>query len=127
MSISIKNSDTFVKEFHGNRHRQGAILTNLHFSTTLFYHCAQIIIITLKISILLQLLLLLVSVYRYETEVTEPKLVETEAEILHKCIKDKAYNHDEIVRILTTRSKAHLTATFYRFRDVYSTPITKVN
>ncbi|KMT17075.1 hypothetical protein BVRB_2g041320 [Beta vulgaris subsp. vulgaris] len=72
-----------------------------------------------------KLLLLLVSVYRYETEVTEPKLVETEAEILHKCIKDKAYNHDEIVRILTTRSKAHLTATFYRFRDVYSTPITK--
>ena len=67
------------------------------------------------------------SVHRYETDVSEPKLVEAEAEILHKCIKDKAYNHDEITRILTTRSKAQLTATFYRFRDVYSTPITKVN
>lgn len=72
-----------------------------------------------------KLLLLLVSVHRYETEVSEPKLVEAEAEILHKCIKDKAYNHDEIIRILTTRSKAQLTATFYRFRDVYSAPITK--
>ncbi|KNA08231.1 hypothetical protein SOVF_164450 [Spinacia oleracea] len=72
-----------------------------------------------------KLLLLLVSVYRYETEESDPKLVQAEAEILHKCIKDKAYNHDEIIRILTTRSKAHLTATFYRFRDVYSTPITK--
>lgn len=72
-----------------------------------------------------KLLLLLVSVHRYESEASEPKLVEAEAEILHKCIKDKAYNHDEIIRIITTRSKVHLTATFYRYRDVYSTPITK--
>jgi len=74
----------------------------------------------------LQLLLLLVGVYRYETEETDKKLAEAEAEILHNCIKEKNYNHDEIVRILTTRSKAQLVATFYRFRDVYGTPITKV-
>lgn len=72
-----------------------------------------------------KLLLLLVSVYRYETEETDAKLASAEAEILHKCIQDKSYNHDEIVRILTTRSKAQLVATFYRFRDVYGTPITK--
>lgn len=72
-----------------------------------------------------KLLLLLVSVYRYETEETDKKLADAEAEILHNCIKEKNYNHDEIIRILTTRSKAQLVATFYRFRDVYSTPITK--
>lgn len=72
-----------------------------------------------------KLLLLLVSVYRYETVETDKKLAEAEAEILHKCIKDKNYNHDEIVRIVTTRSKAQLVATFYRFRDVYGTAITK--
>ncbi|KAL2898235.1 Annexin-like protein RJ4 [Bienertia sinuspersici] len=71
------------------------------------------------------LLLLLVSVYRYETAESEPKLVASEAETLHKCIKDKEYNHDEVIRILTTRSKVQLIATFYRYRDVYSTPITK--
>lgn len=76
---------------------------------------------------LLQLLVLLVSVHRYESEVTDRKLAEAEAKTLHDCIKEKDYTHDEIIRILTTRSKAQLTATFYRFRDVYGTPITKVN
>ena len=50
-----------------------------------------------------KLLLLLVSIYRYETE---KKLAEAESEILHNCIKEKNYNHDDIVRILTTRTKA---------------------
>ncbi|XP_010670505.3 annexin-like protein RJ4 [Beta vulgaris subsp. vulgaris] len=68
-----------------------------------------------------KLLLLLVSVYRHETEVSEPELVKAEAEILHNCIKDKAYNHDQIIRILTTRSKAQLISTFYCFGDVYGT------
>ncbi|KAH9610291.1 hypothetical protein KSS87_005661 [Heliosperma pusillum] len=72
-----------------------------------------------------QLLLLLVSVHRHESEVTNPKLAEAEAEILHECIKDKKYNHDEVVRILTTRSKSQLVATFYQFRDAYGAPITK--
>lgn len=83
--------------------------------------------ITAKYSLLLQLLLLLVSVYRHETEVSEPKLVKAEAEILHNCIKDKAYNHDHIIRILTTRSKAQLISTFYCFGDVYGTSFAEVN
>lgn len=73
-----------------------------------------------------KLLLLLVSVYRHETEVPEPKLVEAEAEILQECIKDKAYNHDEIIRIVTTRSKAQLISTFYHFGDTCGTPITEI-
>ncbi|KAL9239945.1 hypothetical protein vseg_014216 [Gypsophila vaccaria] len=72
-----------------------------------------------------KLVLLLVSVHRYESEVTDRKLAEAEAKILHNCFKDKEYNHDEVIRILTTRSKAQLVATFYRFRDVFGTPITK--
>ncbi|KAL9247751.1 hypothetical protein vseg_021149 [Gypsophila vaccaria] len=72
-----------------------------------------------------KLVLLLVSVHRYESEVTNAKLAEEEAEILHNCIKDKEYHHDEIIRILTTRSKAQLVATFYRYRDAYGTPIAK--
>ncbi|XP_057524565.1 annexin-like protein RJ4 [Amaranthus tricolor] len=72
------------------------------------------------------LLLLLVSVYRHDTEESEPKLVEAEAEILHNCIKDKDYKHDEIIRILTTRSKAHLVSTFYRFQDISGTSITEI-
>ncbi|XP_074284689.1 annexin-like protein RJ4, partial [Silene latifolia] len=73
----------------------------------------------------LQLVVLLVSVHRFESEVTDRKLAEAEAKILHECIQDNKYNHDEIIRILTTRSKAQLVATFYRFRDVFGTPITK--
>ncbi|GAB2287903.1 hypothetical protein Dimus_022258 [Dionaea muscipula] len=72
-----------------------------------------------------KLLLLLVSAYRYVTEVTDHKLAEAEAEILHNCVKEKAYTHDEIIRILGTRSKAQLVATFYRYRDVYGTSINK--
>lgn len=86
----------------------------------------RFVIITSRNSLLLQLLLLLVSVYRYETEVSEPKLVESEAELLHKYIKDKEYNHDEIIRILTTRSKIQLISTFYRFGDICETPIVEV-
>ncbi|GAB4827406.1 hypothetical protein Ancab_034291 [Ancistrocladus abbreviatus] len=72
-----------------------------------------------------KLLVLLVSAYRYETDATDSRLVETEADILRKAIKDKAYNNDEIIRILGTRSKAQLVATFYRYRDAHGAPITK--
>lgn len=72
-----------------------------------------------------KLLLLLVSVYRYESEETDKKLAEQEAEILHSCIDEKNYNHDEILRILTTRSKAQLVAIFYHFKDAYGTSITE--
>ncbi|XP_021750659.1 annexin-like protein RJ4 [Chenopodium quinoa] len=76
-----------------------------------------------------KLLLLLVSVYRYdsyETEVTDPKLVEADAKILEDCFKDKEYNHDEVIRILTTRSKAHLVSTFFRYDNISGTPLVEV-
>ncbi|GAB4831751.1 hypothetical protein Ancab_005763 [Ancistrocladus abbreviatus] len=72
-----------------------------------------------------RLLVLLVSAYRYESDATDPKLSEIEADVFHKAIKDKTYNDDEIVRIIGTRSKAQLVTTFYRYRDVHGTSINK--
>lgn len=68
----------------------------------------------------------LVSAYRYNGEEINAKLAKNEAEILHEAIKDKAFNNDEVIRILSTRSKAQLTATFNRYRDDQGISITKV-
>ena len=76
--------------------------------------------------IALQLLLLLVSAYRHETNETDAKLAEAEAEILNKAIKDKTYNHDDVLRIVATRNKEQLVATFFRYQDVYGDSIIKV-
>lgn len=65
-------------------------------------------------------------VYRYSGNEIDAKLAQAEAEILHNAIKKKEYNHDEIVRILSTRSKAQLIATFNRYKDEHGTAITKV-
>jgi len=71
-------------------------------------------------------MLLLVSVHRFESDTTDVKLAEKEAEILHDCIKKKEFKHEEIIRIITTRNKTQLIATFYRFKNAYNTPVTKV-
>ena len=71
-------------------------------------------------------MLLLVSVHRFESDITDVKLAEKEAEILHDCIKKKEFKHEEIIRIVTTRNKTQLIATFYRFKNAYNTPVTKV-
>jgi hypothetical protein len=54
-------------------------------------------------------------------------LAHSEAKILHEKIHKKAYSDDEIIRILTTRSKAQLLATFNSYKDQFSHPINKVN
>ncbi|KAL3719127.1 hypothetical protein ACJRO7_004128 [Eucalyptus globulus] len=72
-----------------------------------------------------KLLVGLVSAYRFEGEEINARLANSEADVLHNAIKDKAFNHDEVIRILTTRSKAQLRATFNRYRDDQGTSITK--
>ncbi|KAI9072041.1 hypothetical protein K1719_023981 [Acacia pycnantha] len=67
----------------------------------------------------------LVSSYRYEGEEINARLAQTEANILHDALKHKNGNHEEVIRILTTRSKAQLVATFNRYRDDHATSITK--
>lgn len=67
------------------------------------------------------------SAFRYNGDEINARLAKTEAEILHDAIKDKVLNHEEVIRILSTRSKAQLLATFNRYRDEHSTSITKVH
>lgn len=64
--------------------------------------------------------------YRYDGPEINETLAKSEADILHEAIKDKIFNHEEVIRILTTRSKAQLKASFNRYRDEHGTSITKV-
>ena len=53
-------------------------------------------------------------------------LAKSEAKMLHEKIKGKDYNHEEVIRILTTRSKAQLLATFNDYKNQFGNPINKV-
>ncbi|XP_054811899.1 annexin-like protein RJ4 isoform X2 [Prosopis cineraria] len=72
-----------------------------------------------------QLLVGLVSSYRFEGDEMNARLAQTEANILHDALKRKSGNHEEVIRILTTRSKTQLVATFNRYKDDHGTSITK--
>jgi annexin D len=73
-----------------------------------------------------QLLVGLVSSFRYEGDEINPKLAQTEANIIHESVKEKKGNNEEVIRILTTRSKTQLVATFNRYRDEHGISISKV-
>lgn len=68
----------------------------------------------------------LAGVYRYDSGEIDPRLAKSEANVLHTAIKDKVVKHDEITRIVGTRSKAQLIATFNCYKDEYGASITKV-
>ncbi|KAK4285392.1 hypothetical protein QN277_002094 [Acacia crassicarpa] len=70
-----------------------------------------------------QLLVGLVTSYRYVGEEINARLAQSEAEILHEAIKEKKGREEEVIRILTTRSKTQLLATFNRYREAHETPI----
>ncbi|VAI49210.1 unnamed protein product [Triticum turgidum subsp. durum] len=72
-----------------------------------------------------ELLVPLVSAYRYDGPEVNTSLAHSEAKLLNGKINEKAYSDDEVVRILTTRSKAQLLATFNSYNDQFSHPITK--
>ncbi|KAK1319875.1 hypothetical protein QJS10_CPB04g00377 [Acorus calamus] len=72
-----------------------------------------------------KLLVALVSSYRYDGQEINTKLASSEAKILHDAIVNKTFSHDEIIRILGTRSKVQLNATFNCYKDEFSTSITK--
>ncbi|XP_058721762.1 annexin-like protein RJ4 isoform X1 [Vicia villosa] len=73
-----------------------------------------------------QLLVGLVSSYRYEGDEINPKLAQTEAGIIHESLKEKkGNNEEEVIRILTTRSKTQLVATFNRYRDEHGVSVSK--
>ncbi|KAL5191097.1 Annexin-like protein RJ4 [Glycine soja] len=74
---------------------------------------------------LFALLVGLVSSFRYGGSEINAKLAQSEADALHEAIKNKNKSNDEIIRILTTRSKTQLVATFNRYRDDHGIAITK--
>ncbi|KAJ4765275.1 Annexin [Rhynchospora pubera] len=72
-----------------------------------------------------KLLLPLVSAYRYEGEEVNMHLAKSEAKLLHDKISDKAYSDEEVIRVLTTRSKPQLIATFNQYNNEFGNPINK--
>ncbi|MGD7201629.1 annexin, partial [Ralstonia pseudosolanacearum] len=72
-----------------------------------------------------KLLVPLVSTYRYEGPEVNMRLAKSEAKILRDHVSDKEYSHDEVIRILTTRSKAQLLATLNHYNDEYGNVLTK--
>ncbi|EOA21149.1 hypothetical protein CARUB_v10001496mg [Capsella rubella] len=72
-----------------------------------------------------KLLLPLVSTFRYDGDEVNMTLARSEAKILHKKIEEKAYADDDLIRILTTRSKAQIGATLNHFNNSFGTSITK--
>lgn len=73
-----------------------------------------------------QLLVSLVTALRYEGEEVNMESASDEAKILHEKISDKAYSDEELIRILSIRSKTQLIATFNQYRDKFGNAINKV-
>ncbi|KAF7829930.1 annexin D1 [Senna tora] len=72
-----------------------------------------------------KLLLPLVSSYRYEGDEVNMTLAKTEAKLLHEKISKKAYNDDDLIRILATRSRAQINATLNHYKDEFGQDINK--
>ncbi|GFP96869.1 annexin d1 [Phtheirospermum japonicum] len=72
-----------------------------------------------------KLLVPLVSSYRYGGDDVNLTLAKSEAKILHEKISEKAYNCDDVIRILTTRSKAQINATVNQYNNLFGNDIKK--
>lgn len=73
-----------------------------------------------------QILVSLVSSYRYDKEVVESYVAKTEVTKLHEAIKAKKFDDDEFLRILSTRNTFQLRKTFQLYKESYGTSIDKV-
>lgn len=63
---------------------------------------------------------------RYDGDEVNNTLAKAEAKILREKITDKAYNDDDFIRIISTRSKAQLNATLNHYNNSYGNAINKV-
>ncbi|KAK7385302.1 hypothetical protein VNO78_31018 [Psophocarpus tetragonolobus] len=72
-----------------------------------------------------KLLVPLVSSHRYEGDEVNLTLAKTEAKLLHEKISSKAYNDDDFIRILATRSRAQINATLNHYKDAFGKDINK--
>ena len=73
-----------------------------------------------------QLLVGLVTAYRYDGHDVDAKLAQSEAKILIETIVEKKENYEEAIRILTTRSKRQITATIRYCKEFHGVSISKV-
>lgn len=67
------------------------------------------------------------SAYRYNGADVDLSLAKSEAERLERAIRDKTFYHEDVVRILTTRSRPQLVATFNHYKDAYGISISEVH
>jgi hypothetical protein len=75
----------------------------------------------------LQLLVSLVSSYRYAGEHVDTDVAKLEAAQLSEAIRErKLHGDDDVVRIISTRSKSQLGATFQQYREGQGTDIAEV-
>ncbi|URE24493.1 ANX [Musa troglodytarum] len=72
-----------------------------------------------------KLLIPLVSSYRYEGIEVSRKLAKSDAKMLYEKITEKAYSHEELIWIITTRSKAQLIATINHYKNEYGKSVIK--
>ncbi|XP_020588677.1 annexin D1-like [Phalaenopsis equestris] len=72
-----------------------------------------------------KLLLPLLTAYRYGGPEVNLSLAKSEAKQLHDKIGGKAYADEEVIRVLTTRSKAQLEATFNAYYNEFGHSINK--
>ncbi|KAL1540471.1 Annexin Gh1 [Salvia divinorum] len=72
-----------------------------------------------------KLLVPLVSSYRYSGDVVKLHLAKSEAKILREKITAKEYSCDDIIRILTTRSKAQTNATLNQYKNEFGNDVNK--
>lgn len=81
----------------------------------------KLLFVSLTFSVFVQLLVGLVSAYRYEGNKVKDDSAKSEAKILAEAVAssgEEAVEKDEIVRILTTRSKLHLQHVYKHFNDI---------
>ncbi|XP_061370450.1 annexin D8 [Gastrolobium bilobum] len=91
----------------------------------LYKHCLEEDVASQTNGDIRKLLVAVISIYRYEGDEFDESMAHSEANILNQVIEKKAFNDDEIIRILSTRSKQQLRGTFNAFRNIYGSTITK--
>lgn len=74
-----------------------------------------------------QILVNLVSSYRYDKELVNSDIANYEAEILNAAIQKKQLDHDNLVMILGTRNVFQLKETFQCYKQNYGSTIDQVH
>ncbi|XWS25276.1 hypothetical protein CRYUN_Cryun27aG0055400 [Craigia yunnanensis] len=72
-----------------------------------------------------KLLLPFVSSYRYKGDEVNMTLAKSEAKLLHEKISHKAYNDEDLIRVLATRSRAQINTTVNHYKNEYGNDINK--